>query len=110
MGEDFIFQQDNNPTHVSLTSLDRFITARVNLLDWPSRSPNLNPIENAWSMLSDIVYDGRQYNSKEEIWAAIDRAVTFLNTERKDALNSLLRSMLKRLLKCIERKGDLIDY
>ena len=50
--EQFILQQDRAPTHTSAYSKSRFAALKVELLDWPSRSPDLNIIENCWSMMS----------------------------------------------------------
>ena len=39
---------------------------------WPARSPDLNPIENLWSILSSLVYaNGKQYRTREELTQAI---------------------------------------
>lgn len=107
---DFIFQQDRAPTHTSSFSLARFAELGINLLDWPSRSPDLNVIENCWSMLEHRVYNGRQFSDKHEIWQAIDSAVTDLNVNCLDHLNNLRSSPPKRLLQVIERKGAKTDY
>jgi len=54
----------------------------LELLPWPSRSPDLNIIENCWSMLSEIIYDGRQFDNVKDLWQAIDNAVTHVNVEK----------------------------
>lgn len=109
-GENFIFQQDGAPTHTSIYSRSKFNDLGVRLLDWPSRSPDLNIIENCWSMISNIVYDGKQYSSANELWAAIDSAVSFINAHQQEALVRLFNSIPKRLLECIELKGALTHY
>ncbi|KAG3001110.1 hypothetical protein PC128_g16898 [Phytophthora cactorum] len=39
-----------------------FEEQEINLLDWPARSLDLNPIENLWALLARKVYpNGRQY-------------------------------------------------
>lgn len=109
-GDDFIFQQDNAATHCSEYSLARFLELGVELLSWPSRSPDLNIIENCWSMITQEVYDGRQFDSKEDLWAAIGNAVSNINAHKQDALNNLFQSIPKRLLECVEMSGDLTHY
>lgn len=40
----------------------------VDVLDWPSRSPDLNVIENFWPIVSRAVYiNGRKYHYIEEL-------------------------------------------
>ncbi|KAG2777874.1 hypothetical protein PC129_g10539 [Phytophthora cactorum] len=52
-------------------------------MKWPARSPDLNPIENLWTILSCTVYDNgkKQYFSVVElraavlaVWDAVDEA------------------------------------
>lgn len=109
-GEDFILHQDRAPTHTSRYSQDAFARMRIPLLDWPSRSPDLNLIENCWSMIASRVYDGPQYNNIDDLWAAIDDAVTDLNTNCRDQLQALFDSIPTRLDQCIRRRGDRVDY
>ncbi|KAE9045847.1 hypothetical protein PR001_g4799 [Phytophthora rubi] len=48
-GTDFTFQQDNASIHTSRETMAFFEEQEVSVMDWPARSPNLNPIENLWS-------------------------------------------------------------
>ena len=41
-----IFQQDNAAIHTSKLMKDWFKARNIEVLDWPTKSPNLNPIEN----------------------------------------------------------------
>ena len=63
-GTDFTYQQGNASIHVSKRSTEFFNEENIELLDWQSRSPDLKPIENLWSIISRKVYaNGRQFDS-----------------------------------------------
>ncbi len=44
----------------------------IRLLDWSALSPDLNPMENTWSILSRKIYEnGKQYTSVNDLKTAI---------------------------------------
>ncbi|GFW45409.1 transposable element Tcb2 transposase [Trichonephila clavipes] len=47
-----IFQQDNALAHVARIVQRFFVNLQIELLPWPARSPDLSPIENMWSMVT----------------------------------------------------------
>ena len=59
MNDYFVFQQDNAPAHKSKKSMGWLEDHDINVLPWPARSPNLNPIENLWRIMQSKV---KKYN------------------------------------------------
>lgn len=103
-----IFQQDNAPIHVSKYMEKWFSDKNLEKLDWPAKSPDLNPIENLWGILSKSVYaHGRQFSSLAELRKSINTC--WLNISPQIVRN-LVNSMPGRLNKIILEKGNFIGY
>ncbi|CAI2333389.1 unnamed protein product [Caenorhabditis sp. 36 PRJEB53466] len=69
--------QDNDPKHTSKHIKDWFRRRHVNLLDWPSQSPDLNPIEHLWEHVERQLRGIRASNANQKfdqlqfVWQAI---------------------------------------
>lgn len=55
--DDTIFQQDNAPVHTARCVRDWLANQQFEIMRWPPFSPDLNPIENLWSVLKAKIYE-----------------------------------------------------
>ena len=55
VGENFILMDDNAHAHRARITDQYLEKATIVRMEWPARSPDLNPIEHAWDMLQTAV-------------------------------------------------------
>jgi len=109
--KELVYMHDNAPSHCSHMTrsfLQEHGFKNDRLMEWPSNSPDLNPIENFFGSLKSHLYSGaKQFTNKNHLTEALRASVKNLN--RKYVL-SLLDSMDSRISKIFERKGGFLDY
>lgn len=107
-GETWTFQHDNAPIHTARLTKRFFIDKNIECLTWPTRSPDLNPIENLWSVFARKVYaNSRQFASKEELKMAIAECWRDLHEETLQVLSD---SMPRRIKDVIRAHGGCSKY
>ncbi|CAJ0921155.1 unnamed protein product [Ranitomeya imitator] len=91
MKRGWVFQHDNDPKHTARATKEWLRKKHFKVLEWPSQSPDLNPIENLWRELKVRVAKRKAKNitALEEIcmeeWANIPTTVcgNLVKTYRK---------------------------
>lgn len=104
----FQFQQDNARIHTSKLTMDYIKKSKINVMEWPANSPDLNPIETVWAYLK---FKLDQYttkpNSMDELW---DRVQDVWNNIPVEFLKHLYESMPGRMHELYKNKGGHISY
>jgi len=98
-----VFQQDNAPAHKSRYTqnwLSDHGFKEGTLIVWPPNSPDLNPIENLWAIIKQKIYvDGKQFNSLDELWNAVEYACRSITPCEVQTLTSAVDMRLLKILK-----------
>ncbi|CAJ0963969.1 unnamed protein product [Ranitomeya imitator] len=93
IGRRFIVQMDNDPKHTAKATQEFMSAKKWNILQWPSQSPDLNPIEHAFHLLKSRLKTERPTN-KQDLKAA---AVKAWQSIKKEETQRLVMSMGSRL-------------
>ena len=104
--ENFIFMHDNAPPHRARFTAEFLERKKIKVLEWLLLSPDLNPIENLWGILSNKVYcNGKNYKNTKDLWDAIIKA---WNDLPLSLFWKLYDSMGKGLVNVLEKRGERI--
>lgn len=107
-GDNWTFQQDNAPVHVARLTKNFLSTHNIPVWEWPAVSPDLNPIEDLWGILSAKVFSrSTQYTTLKELKVAI--LSEWQNIDIR-ILKNLVGSMPRRLQQVLIHKGNTISY
>ncbi|GFW91826.1 transposable element Tcb2 transposase [Trichonephila clavipes] len=108
MGLQFLFMDENAPCHRTVAVEQLLESEDIERMDWPARSPDLNPIEHVWEFL------GRRLAARtlppvtirelrlalQDEWAAMPQQL----------IDTLILSMGRRCETCLAVRGDHIPY
>jgi transposase len=105
--QDFVFMQDGDGTHTARIVRNLLESEGIEeLRPWPSHSPDLNPIENAWSMIERHL-ETVHPSSDRGLWEAMQEAWKNIGDAQ---LVRLCRSLPARLKALKEAQGGHTRY
>jgi hypothetical protein len=105
---DYVFQQDNCPVHTANIVSEWFTDNDISLLNWPSRSPDLNPMENVWAELVKTIK--RQNVRPQNAQQLLEILTNAWETITQNYCLGLCNSMTRRLTAVITKNGAMTKY
>lgn len=108
IGDNFTFMHDNARPHVARIVTEYLDEVNVTVMNWPARSPDINPIEHVWDRLGwEIQQDripcrtlGELQNKLEMIWNNLDQHY----------IHNLFEGMPRRIQAVITARGGNTRY
>ncbi|GFU81710.1 transposable element Tc3 transposase [Trichonephila clavipes] len=108
MGLQFLFMDDNAPCHRTVAAEQLLESEDIERIDWPARSPDLNPFEHVWDFL------GRRLAARTLPPVTIRELRLALQDEwaatLEQLIDTLILSMGRRCETCRAVRGDHIPY
>lgn len=107
-GRNFIFVDDNARPHRARIVNEALTEHNIERMDWPSRSPDCNPIEHVWSEMERLLNNREVQpqtfpelrNALEQIWQQIPQ----------NFISSLIQSMPRRCMAVRRARGGPTRY
>ena len=106
LGRRAVFQHNNDPKHTFKMITALLKSLRVKVMDWPSMSPDLNPVEHLWGILKRKVEVRKVSNIRQicdvvmEEWKSIPVATC----------EALVNSMPRRIKSVLDNDGGHTKY
>ena len=98
IGDTFILMQDNACAHTARMYMTFLDDEGITVMNWPARSPDLNPIEHAWDMLSRRIR--QRQHPPDTLQTLIDALVQEWQAIPQNDIRRIIRSMPRRCQEC----------
>jgi transposase len=102
-----IFQHDNAPSHKSGPTVHFLQVNNIRTIEWPPYSPDLNPIENMWSVIKKKIHQ-KPLPTREDVCTSVEEA--WNDPSIHELCMKLADSMVDRITACIASKGGYTQY
>lgn len=102
----YVLQEDNATCHKSKYSQNWKKEHKIQCIDWPANSPDINPIENTWGLMKTIL-SGEKFKNVEQ-WK--ERIEEIWENFTDEYMLALVESMPGRLEAVIKNQGKVINY
>ena len=106
MKHSVILQFDNDPKHRSLNALEFYKENNIKIIDWPSNSPDLNPIENIWAKIKNKLCR-QEFDNINKLRKRVEKEWDSLT---KKNLQIYSNSMNNRIESCLLLNGKITKY
>ncbi|KAL0173189.1 hypothetical protein M9458_033500 [Cirrhinus mrigala] len=101
VGPGFLLMQDNARPHVAGVCQQFLQDGGIDAMDWPARSPDLNPIEHIWDIMSRSIH--QRHVAPQTVQELADALV-------QETIRHLIRSMPRRCREVIQARGGHTHY
>ncbi len=102
---EMLFMQDNATCHNSKYSKANFFEKKgFQPIDWPPQSPDLNPIENLWSIMKEKLWRERaQIKNERDTWKMAQEI--WYKKIPQEIVQKMYKRMSERCSKVVKQKG-----
>ncbi|CDR18852.1 unnamed protein product [Oncorhynchus mykiss] len=108
VGPWFLQMQDYARPHVAGVCQQFLQEEGIDAMDWPARSPDLNPIEHIWDIMSRSIH--QRHVAPQTVQELADALVQVWEEIPQETIRNLIRSMPRHCREVIQARGGHTHY